>query len=130
MQGFTCEFCGEPASVEVLEYFPEDRTFLLDTCCEAMHEQALETLPTLSRRELNDWFRSGTGFLPRQLILNSESLSWTVDAGLEYGEIEWAEARDFVNDHHRENNAPAGWKFGIGLHSGSELVAVMMAEGL
>jgi hypothetical protein len=123
----SCIFCGEIALLEVLEYFPEERSLLLDTCCEAMQEQALEILPTLNRRELNAWFQSSTGIMPRQLILDSESPSWIVDSGLEYVEVQWAEAWDFVNEHHRQNDAPAGWKFGIGLRSGSELVAVMKA---
>jgi hypothetical protein len=27
-----CLFCGEPAVVDVLEYFVEDRSFMLGTC--------------------------------------------------------------------------------------------------
>jgi hypothetical protein len=122
-----CEYCDEPASIEVLEYFSEERSFLLDCCCEAMHEIAVSILPTLDRRELCAWFESFTGFRLRQLILDSESPTWTVDPNLEFYDVTWPEARDFIALHHRENKVPQGWKFGAGLKSSSEFVAVMIA---
>lgn len=122
-----CFFCGEPAFVDVLEFYAEDRSFLLDTCCEAMHEQAIRVLPMMERRELNAWFLASTGCQIRQIITGDECPSWTVDPGLALCDVEWAEAREFVRTHHRHNAPPPGWKFGAGLTSGSELVAVMMA---
>lgn len=122
-----CEFCGEVAVLDVLEYFKEERSFLLDTCCEAMENIALETLHTLSRNELATWFEAATGVRIRQIIAGVELPTWTVDAGLDFCEVTLDEAKSFVADHHRHNAPPLGWKYGIGLRSGSELVAVMMA---
>ena len=124
----SCLFCGEPALVEVLEYWAEDRSFLLDTCCESMHAFAIEALPTLDRRQRNEWFALSTGERIRQIITSShECPTWTVDQGLSLCDVEWAGAKEFVRAHHRHNSPPAGWKYGAGLTSGAELVAVMMA---
>lgn len=37
------------------------------------------------------------------------------------------EAKRFVNEQHRHNEAPVGWAFGVGLESDGELVGVAMA---
>ena len=37
------------------------------------------------------------------------------------------EARDFIAQHHRHNKPPRGWKFGIGLKMGADLVGVATA---
>ena len=113
--------------VDVLEFFAEDRSFLLDTCCESMHEHAVSVIPTLGRRELNARFAASTGERIRQIITSDECPTWTVDPGLKVCDVEWSVAREFVRTHHRHNAPPPGWKFGAGLTSGSELVAVMMA---
>jgi hypothetical protein len=36
------------------------------------------------------------------------------------------EAKRFVNEHHRHNEAPESWRFGVGLEANGELVAVAM----
>jgi hypothetical protein len=122
-----CLFCGEPAVVDVLEYFAEDRSFLLDACCESLHEYAISIMPTLGRRELNAWLAASTGGRIRQIITTDECPTWALDPGLKICDVEWSVAREFVRAHHRHNAPPPGWKFGAGLTSGNELVAVMMA---
>lgn len=37
------------------------------------------------------------------------------------------DAKAWVNAHHRHNEAPVGWKFGVALMSGDEMVGVAMA---
>lgn len=37
------------------------------------------------------------------------------------------EACEFVARHHRHNKPPAGWKFGVGLRNGDEMVGVATA---
>ena len=58
--------------VDALEFFAEDRSFLLDACCESMHEYAISVMPTLGRRELNAWFAASTGERIRQIITSDE----------------------------------------------------------
>lgn len=36
-------------------------------------------------------------------------------------------ARRYVAEHHRHNEPPSGWKFGVGLQSEGELIGVAMA---
>lgn len=43
---------------------------------------------------------------------------------LELVNIDLAEARRFVASHHRHNRPPRGWKVGVGLARGGELVGV------
>lgn len=41
--------------------------------------------------------------------------------------VTFAQARLFVAQHHRHNKPPTGWKFGVGVKVGSNLVGVAMA---
>ena len=41
--------------------------------------------------------------------------------------ITLAQAKVFVDDHHRHNASPQGWKFGIGLEEDGQLVGVVCA---
>jgi len=128
-----CLFCGEPPVVEVLEYWPDDRSFLIDTCCEELQNVALDEMAHWSRSRWQKWFAASTGEHTRGVITN-DCETWTLDYGLEIAPINWATARDFVGMHHRHNDPPQGWKFGAGLyileHPGSahpaELGAVVM----
>lgn len=43
---------------------------------------------------------------------------------LTVGEITQKEMKEFVNTHHRHTKAPTGWKFGVGLYNGGELIGV------
>jgi hypothetical protein len=121
-----CELCGEAAVLEVLEYYPEDCTFTLDTCCEAMNDWAVVELPRLSRKQLATWFELSTGIKTRQII-TEEAPSWCVDPGLSFSPVDWKDAKAFVAEHHRNNAPPPGWRFGQGLRSSGELVAVVIA---
>lgn len=38
-----------------------------------------------------------------------------------------AEARQFIAQHHRHNDPPITWRFGVGVEAGGELVGVAMA---
>ncbi|RZU28924.1 XF1762 family protein [Edaphobacter modestus] len=122
----SCNFCGELVRVEVLDYFAEDRSFTLDTCCGELHEFAVTHLPNLSRKEFATWFESSCGVGVRQII-TQETPTWCVDTGLSFCPVTWQEAKAFVSQHHRNNAAPQGWKFGHGLRSCGELVAVVTA---
>ena len=122
----TCSYCGEEYFVDVLEWFREDRSFILDCCCEAMQEEALAFLPLLSRKELALWFQASTGAKVRQIITGNTD-TWCVDEGLELCPVTWQQAKAFIAEHHRHSEAPQGWKFGRGLRSGGELVGVLTA---
>lgn len=40
--------------------------------------------------------------------------------------VDLTPAKRFVNEHHRHNEAPEGWRFGVGLEHDGELVGVAM----
>ena len=40
--------------------------------------------------------------------------------------VDWPTARGFVADWHRHNAPPVGWRFGIGVQSGTQLVGVIV----
>lgn len=40
--------------------------------------------------------------------------------------IDLATAKRFVNEHHRHNEAPLSWRFGVGLEEDGELIGVAM----
>lgn len=123
-----CPFCGDEATVELLDAWMP-RQFMLDTCCEHMEEVALEVL----RGSGGDAVR-----LCRLLgceevfgealqgvvcdVVDGMVLSWkprVVD-------VTFKEAARFVGEHHAHNGPPVGWKFGVGLRNGSQLIGVAM----
>ncbi len=125
LDGENCPFCGEPALVDVLEYWPEEMSFEIETCCEQMHSFAVGELGALDARELGKRFTAASGFYARQIV--TDGPTWAVDPGLELAEVAWGEARDFVRAHHRHNSAPPGWKFGQAVYQAGLLIGVMMA---
>ncbi len=40
--------------------------------------------------------------------------------------VSFAQAKQFVTEHHRHHRPPQGWKFGVGVKSGDVLVGVAM----
>ena len=41
--------------------------------------------------------------------------------------VSFAQAKQFVAEHHRHNKPPTGWKFGVGVEVDGQLVGVAMA---
>lgn len=123
--GETCSACGEPREVEILEWWPADRGFLLWTCCETVEEEARAALRGLDRRAAAEWIRRQTGERARRLFEEVDLLR--VDFGLEAEPITLADAKAFVLEHHEHNAPPCGWRFGFGLRNGPDLVGVVMA---
>jgi hypothetical protein len=49
---------------------------------------------------------------------------------LELQPIEWQEACIFIGEHHRHNNPPQGWKFGIAVNDVLKSCIDVRAKGL
>jgi hypothetical protein len=62
----------------------------------------------------------------RQIITDDKPTRY-VDLGREFCAVTRQETKAFVAEHHRHNAAPRAWKFGQGLLSSGELVAVVIA---
>lgn len=133
----TCLHCGQPEHVEVFEVWA-DGSFMLDTCCEGMHEAVSEFLaedPAAAARWMGGEVGIGLGDDARGLeaLLGGRMRRVVADAGHFY--LDWnlelledlrqREVFRFIGEHHRHCAAPAGWKFGAGLRNGSQLVAVV-----
>lgn len=128
-----CEYCGQPRELEVLECWPDERAFLVRTCCEQSQEDALADLDAIAtgqaspalRRSFAQWFEAETGRQVRGVTddgLGGGILDW----GLQLAEIPQREAKAFVSKHHRHNKPPAGWRWGHAVYNGPDLVAVAM----
>jgi len=121
-----CPYCGGEAMLEIVEIF-EGRQFLLDACCEAAHQEAVD--------ELQDP-ECGRDLLRRLEVeaLMGEKLRRVCDIGANL-QLDWQlrlvpvslrEARAFVARHHNHCPPPAGWRFGHGVRNGHELIGVVM----
>lgn len=119
-----CECCGEEPLVDLHEVWVEERAFMIETCCEGMHEAVLDELQGGSRAPwLRDLF-AGYGIDVRQVYVEDGWLR--LDFGLTLRSIDLKTAKAFVGKHHRHNRPPAGWRWGHAVYNGVELVAVAM----
>lgn len=139
-----CHYCRQPRVLKVFEFWPEERAFMLETCCEAYEDAMREELcdPELHaekewRRGFCDWFKAETGFDVRRLYPSEREGALRLDYGLTLEasaprakvtdrEITRDEAKAFVREHHEHNDPPAGWKWGHALYNGSDVIAVAM----
>lgn len=129
-----CPFCGGPERAELLEVWGP-REFMMDTCCQGMHEAVVDFLGEDPRAAaawlggelgLNDILRGTRGCrngLRRVLDADGQLV---LDWNLEVVPVDWKTARAFVRDHHRHCKRPRGWRFGAGLMNGSDLLAVVI----
>jgi hypothetical protein len=130
----TCPWCGDEHRVELLDYWIDSHAFMLDTCCEGAHQEALAWLdeePDAARawlesegcpvRRVAHWGIDG-------VLVGCAGVG--LDFGLQIGEIAQAQAKAFVAEHHRHvgddgsHRPPRGWKWGHAVYNGSTLVGV------
>lgn len=123
----TCPCCGVWASFEVTDVCLDTREVLLDAYCEANLEGWLESIAAWSRKERSRWMFLQTGILVKDVIITGDVLSWTLDYGLRFEAVSFADAKEFIRVHHRHYDPPAGWKYGVAVFNGPERVGVMTA---
>ncbi len=68
-----------------------------------------------------------TGIRVHDVLVENDAIHRTLDHGLHVEEIEFADAKAFIAEHHRHCEPPVGWMFGAAILNGSELVGVMTA---
>lgn len=121
-----CPHCREDAVLDLLDIYPEDRSFQWTVCCERVERElhALQNDPKALAAVLNalGW-AAYTGERARS-VYSTDGGHLEVDQRLELCEVNWAEARTFIAEHHRHNEAPVGWRFGFGVKNWHSLVAV------
>lgn len=131
----TCLHCGHPEHVEVFEVWA-DGSFMLDTCCEGMHEAVSEFLaedPAAAARwmggEVGIGLDDARGLEPllggrlRRVVSDCGHLY--LDWNLEVVPLPQREVFRFIEQHHRHCGRPAGWRFGAGVRNGSTIVGVV-----
>jgi hypothetical protein len=124
-RGPTCPWCGEERFLNVIEHWPEEHAWMFDTCCETSHQDACEFAAD-SPREFGRWIAPHLGQPVRQTYHSTVEVDFIrLDYGLEVGPVKQAVAREFIGRHHRHNDPPAGWLWGLGCYNGSKLVAVL-----
>jgi hypothetical protein len=122
-----CYSCGDVAYFRVVDVCPDEREIFLDACCDANLDGWLEAIRSCSPAERREWVLRETGAAVRDIVVNCDSISWALDFGLRVEEISFADACDFIRNHHRHCEPPVGWKFGAAVFNGAELVGVMTA---
>lgn len=125
-----CPFCVGEEVVSLFEAWTDHR-FLLEACCEGLHDEvctglaedpgwARELLASLGAEAL-----PGRGRLRR--VSGDGGAGLLLDWRLAVRPVPFARARLFVERHHRHCGPPPGWKFGAGCWNGPTLVGVAMA---
>lgn len=61
LEGEACLWCGELAVLDIFEYWPEDRSFMLETCCLASHEYYCQEMESWTPEEWQEFFASRAG---------------------------------------------------------------------
>jgi len=132
MSAELCFWCDDEHRVDVLEVYPEERTFTLDCCCEGAEADARAELTEADPRELGRWLQAQTGIACRQIVDDVEAAGAygnggiSIDFGLTLEPIGRTEAQAWIKKHHRHNEAPSCSRFNLAIRNGRELVAVMM----
>ena len=123
-----CCFCGEPELVEVRDYWPDTGEFMLDTCCYELHEATVEWLNDVDAKERAVYLsKIDGGILARpegMRRVEPEDGTFRLDFNLVREDVTQAEAFAFVDQHHRHNRRPRGWRFGAAVRNGTQRIAV------
>jgi hypothetical protein len=124
----TCLFCGDEECVELVELWSDHR-FLLETCCEGLHESLVREMA-----DDPDWARAllrrlgveaYTGHTLRRYADDGGS-GMLLDWQLRLRPVTFAVARAFVDRHHAHCRSPVTWRFGAAVWNGMTLVGVAM----
>ena len=123
-----CSFCGERERVELFELW-SDHHFLLDACCEALHETIVRDMADDPERARALLRRLGvedyTGHKLRRLA-DDGGCGMLLDWQLRIRPVTFAVARNFVDRHHAHCRSPRAWRFGAAIWNGGTLLGVAM----
>lgn len=116
-----CRFCGNEERAELLDIYPEDRTFLAgETCCEELGFILHEDFDFAF-----DYFKDEIEAISKQTVRGLRP--WIgLNMKLQIKPIRLKEAKDFISKHHRHNKPPLSWRFGASIWNWETLVGVVM----
>lgn len=127
-----CLYCGgECFPWRIHDFWPEDRTFTVETCCEGSYSEMIDDLHSINthqsfRREFVRWFADQTGYAIRSAWPSNDG-QILVDWGVRVDLVDFQTAKKFILEHHEFGTVPAGWRWGMGAYNGPELVGVLWA---
>lgn len=139
-----CLWCGQRPVLEVFEYWPSDRSFMFETCCEPSYQWYLDEMTRWTPQEWQAFFASSAGVPIRGVggdVARREELGihpdeiFTVDAGITLvrsqsvrerlagrsrpGALARDEIREYVRRvHSHAPDPPAGFLWGYSVFNG------------
>lgn len=140
----TCRWCGQEAILDILEYWPGDRAFMLETCCEESHSWYVLEMQEWLPEQWEAFFLARAGVRVRSVggdpALREKLGVWpedvfTVDQGItvvrttsledrlagqaQPGALTLAEVREYVSRYHRHaGEPPPVFVFGYAVYNG------------
>lgn len=128
--GSLCPYCREPYAIELLDIFPEDRSFQLMTCCERSQDEIAYEFEqgAAGAKHVASWLNAlgwahCTGSAARSVYVTPEG-HVEVDQRLRLRPITLAAAKEFIRRYHRHNAPPVGWRFGCAVYNWNDVVGV------
>ncbi len=124
-----CPHCGQPERLALFEAWGP-RDFVLDTCCEALMEEASDWM--LDNPKAAAAWLEGEGLVGLPLRRVVEVCGRVaLDFKTEIVPVDQDRAKAFVSLHHRHCEAPVGWRFGAAVRNGpswldEDLLGVIM----
>lgn len=109
-----CPYCGESQLLE-LEVWGHE--YLPLPCCEAAQAEWAE----IPERELFTALTAGS--MPIRGVTQG-LLDFYLETRILQGGEDWQLVKGMVAEHHRHNEPPVGWLFGVGCYNGETLVGV------
>lgn len=117
-----CAYCGATRFVEVFEVWGHD--FMLETCCEQVHEETVADMNADGKYGAELMQASLEGVLPgdpKVRRVSDNGLGGLIlDYSLQLVPVTFTEVQAFVQKHHRHCEPPTGWLYGMGVFNGSK----------
>ncbi len=121
----TCLFCGQSEHADIFEVWGHE--FMIQTCCEALHEQIATEM-----NDDPDWARDFVRSLGMEDICGHKLRRIADDGGcglvldwqLRFKSIPFGAVRRFIARHHDHCGVPVTWRFHNAVFNGPTLVGV------
>ena len=120
-----CPFCGGPERVQIFETWGHE--FMLETCCEAIHEQVAAEMSddrAWARRFLRHLYIEDISGHEIRRIADDGCCGLILDWQLRIEQVSAARARRFIADHHAHCAAPVAWRFHVAVFNGRTMIGV------
>ena len=119
--GMKCIHCGQTEHASLDWLSPENRRFEIgEACCDEFWNELYEDYD-FAVHYFKDVIESWT----REKI-RGYTFFGDLNMKLQVKPIKQSDAKDFIQQHHRHNKPPVGWRFGAGIWNWETLIGVVM----